>query len=85
MQSVFMASASMSFSLVKSDKKQRVPMSIISKGGSLGIGEMELQQLEACGMKNCLTEFCVRSDLSSLSWCCSHLVNTYHLVTADVL
>ena len=70
MQSVFMASTSMSCTQVKSGKKQRVPMSIASKGGSIGLGEMELQQLEACGMKNCVTEFCVRSDLCKVDVCC---------------
>ena len=42
---------------------------LASRGGSIGLGEMELHQLQATGMKNCLEEFCVRSDLCTVDVC----------------
>ncbi len=69
MQSVFMASTSMSCTQVRSGNRQKAPMSVASRGGSIGLGEMELQQLEASGMKNCLNEFSIRSDLCKIDVC----------------
>ena len=45
------------------------PMSKASMGGSKRLGEMELTQLEALGMKNCLQEFVERSEACVVEVC----------------
>ncbi len=68
-QSIFMASNKMSFTQSKTRSTSASPISRASMGGSKRLGEMELTQLEALGMKNCLQEFAERSEACVVEVC----------------
>ena len=72
MQSVFMASTKMSFTSKMAGKYTMVPSKKSSYGGSKNLGEMEIMQLDASGMKYVLQEFIDRSDMAVIDIiCCS--------------
>jgi hypothetical protein len=70
MQSIFMASSKMSCTQSKTSVNKFTPRSASNSGSSKGLGEMEMSQLEASGLKYCIEEFSSRSDLCVVSVCC---------------
>ena len=69
MQSIFMASSKMSCTKVKSTVYHRTTIGGLNRGGSAGLGEMELSQLEASGFKHCIEEFSNRSAMCVVDVC----------------
>ncbi len=68
-QSFFMASHKMSCTQTVSRKYDYNPVAPKGGGGSKGMGELDLSQLEAIGMKSCLEEFSNRADMCVVTIC----------------
>ena len=69
MQSIFMASSKMSCTQMTSKAHHLQPCTPRGGGGSKAMGEMDLCQLEAVGMKHCLAEVASRSDMCIVQVC----------------
>jgi hypothetical protein len=68
-QSIFMASHKMLCTQTVSRKYDYNPVASKGGGGSKGMGEVDLSQLEAISMKSCLEEFSNRADMCVVTIC----------------
>jgi hypothetical protein len=69
MQSVFMASSKLYYTSRKSKGYSLGIGPKLSGGGSASLGEMEMSQLEASGLKECIQEFKDRADSCVVDIC----------------